>query len=96
MLGLPAVCGTLAECTRGLVLVTGSTGSGKSTTLAAMVHHINARFARHIVTLEDPIEFVHEDMKAVVTQREVGQRHARLHARAAARRAGEPGRHPHR
>ena len=72
VLGLPESVGTLAESPRGLVLVTGSTGSGKSTTLAAMVHHINTRYAKHIVTLEDPIEFVHEDLKALVTQREVG------------------------
>lgn len=71
-LGLPPAVRTLAECPRGLVLVTGSTGSGKSTTLAAMVHHINARHRKHIVTLEDPIEYVHDDVMAVVTQREVG------------------------
>jgi Tfp pilus assembly pilus retraction ATPase PilT len=62
----------LAELPRGLVLVTGSTGSGKSTTLAAMVNHINSTRAAHIVTLEDPIEFVHDDLKSIVTQREVG------------------------
>jgi pilus retraction protein PilT len=71
-LGLPPVIRTLAECTRGLVLVSGSTGSGKSTTLAAMIHHINSRQRKHIVTLEDPIEFVHDDLQALVTQREVG------------------------
>ncbi len=71
-LGLPAVVRTLAESPRGLVLVSGSTGSGKSTTLTAMVHHINSRQRKHIVTLEDPIEFVHDDLQAVVTQREVG------------------------
>jgi twitching motility protein PilT len=71
-LGLPPVVKTLAEAPRGLVLVAGSTGSGKSTTLAAMVHHINSRHRKHIVTLEDPIEFVHDDINAVVTQREVG------------------------
>ena len=71
-LGLPHAVRTLAECPRGLVLVSGSTGSGKSTTLAAMVHHINARSRKHIVTLEDPIEYVHDDLLAVVTQREVG------------------------
>ncbi|MFO0609051.1 MAG: PilT/PilU family type 4a pilus ATPase [Polyangiales bacterium] len=71
-LGLPPAVRALAESPRGLVLVTGSTGSGKSTTLAAMVHHINARFRKHIVTLEDPIEYVHDDLQAVVTQREVG------------------------
>ncbi|MBI5516609.1 MAG: PilT/PilU family type 4a pilus ATPase [Deltaproteobacteria bacterium] len=71
-LGLPDAARSLAECPRGLVLVTGSTGSGKSTTLAAMLHHINASQPRHIVTLEDPIEFVHEDLAGIVTQREVG------------------------
>lgn len=71
-LGLPASLRALAELPRGLVLVTGSTGSGKSTTLAAMVHHINRTSSKHIVTLEDPIEFVHEDLLSVVTQREVG------------------------
>ncbi|MFO0645261.1 MAG: PilT/PilU family type 4a pilus ATPase [Polyangiales bacterium] len=71
-LGLPPVIRTLAECPRGLVLVSGSTGSGKSTTLAAMIHHINSRHRKHIVTLEDPIEFVHDDLQALVTQREVG------------------------
>lgn len=71
-LGLPESIRTLAELPRGLVLVTGSTGMGKSTTLASMVHHINQSFSRHIVTLEDPIEFVHEDMVSLVTQREIG------------------------
>lgn len=71
-LGLPPAVKALAEVPRGLVLVTGSTGSGKSTTLAAMLHHINATRRAHIVTLEDPIEFVHEDLQSVVTQREVG------------------------
>lgn len=72
LLGLPSVLETFADSPRGLVLVVGSTGSGKSTTLAAMVHRINARTRKHIVTLEDPIEFVHEDLESVVTQREVG------------------------
>lgn len=71
-LGLPASVKSFAEQPRGLVLVAGSTGSGKSTTLAAMIHHINSRHRKHIVTLEDPIEFVHDDLQAVVTQREVG------------------------
>jgi twitching motility protein PilT len=71
-IGAPAVCADLACRPRGLVLVTGPTGSGKSTTLAAMVHHINERRALHIVTIEDPIEFVHEPLRALVSQREVG------------------------
>ncbi len=70
-LGLPVQVRELAREVRGLVLVTGSTGSGKSTTLSAMVHHINQTRPVHIVTIEDPIEFVHKDEKARITQREV-------------------------
>jgi len=62
----------LSSQTRGIVLVTGVTGSGKSTTLAAMVNYINTHFKRHIVTIEDPIEFVHRDNKSLIEQREVG------------------------
>ena len=71
-LGLPIEVQTLSELRNGLVLVTGATGSGKSTTLAAMIHHLNAHFTRHIVTIEDPVEFVHEDLRSRLTQREVG------------------------
>ncbi len=71
-LGLPASVTTLAQESRGLVLVTGATGSGKSTTLAALVAAINRSRAVHILTIEDPIEFVHQDDRAVVSQREVG------------------------
>ncbi len=71
-LGLPGAIEDLCAHARGLVLVTGATGSGKSTTLAAMVNHINHTRAVHIVTIEDPIEFVHADVLARVTQREVG------------------------
>ena len=71
-LGLPAAVINLATESRGLVLVTGATGSGKSTTLASLVDLINKTRALHILTIEDPIEFVHPDQKAVVTQREVG------------------------
>ena len=71
-LGLPPSVVALAEESRGLVLVTGATGSGKSTTLAALVDLINKTRALHILTIEDPIEFVHNDYRAVVTQREVG------------------------
>jgi twitching motility protein PilT len=71
-LGLPAVVRQLAEEQRGIVLVTGTTGSGKSTTLAAMIDHINATRSRHIVTLEDPIEYLHADKSSIVNQREVG------------------------
>lgn len=71
-LGLPPSLVTLADAPRGLVLVTGATGSGKSTTLAALVNHINSHRKVHIVTIEEPIEFVHRDKQARVTQREVG------------------------
>ncbi|HYE12871.1 MAG TPA: type IV pilus twitching motility protein PilT [Pyrinomonadaceae bacterium] len=70
-LGLPPVVETIAEEQRGLVLVTGTTGSGKSTTLAAMIDHMNATRGGHIITIEDPIEFLHRDKKSFVTQREV-------------------------
>ena len=70
-LGLPAVIDRIAGERRGLILVTGSTGSGKSTTLAAMIDRINATRSGHIVTIEDPIEFLHRDKKSFVTQREV-------------------------
>lgn len=63
---------TITEAQRGLILVTGATGSGKSTTLAAMIDHLNAISALHIVTIEDPIEFVHTQKKARITQREIG------------------------
>lgn len=70
-LGLPPVLNKIADEQRGLILVTGATGSGKSTTLAAMIDYINAARSGHIVTIEDPIEFLHPDKKAFVTQREV-------------------------
>ncbi len=68
---MPAVVEKICEERRGLVLVTGTTGSGKSTTLAAMVDHINTRRAEHIITIEDPIEFLHRDKKSLVNQREI-------------------------
>jgi twitching motility protein PilT len=71
-LGLLEQIRQVAESPRGIVLVAGTTGSGKSTTLAAMIEHINAKFKRHIVTLEDPIEYVFEDNQCVIEQREVG------------------------
>ncbi|CAN5571460.1 MAG: type IV pilus twitching motility protein PilT [Acidobacteriota bacterium] len=70
-LGLPPVLNTIAEENRGLILVTGTTGSGKSTTLSAIVDHINETRNCHIVTIEDPIEFLHKDKKSFITQREV-------------------------
>ncbi|MGN6868345.1 MAG: type IV pilus twitching motility protein PilT [Solirubrobacteraceae bacterium] len=71
-LGLPSVIETIAEEERGLILLTGTTGSGKSTTLAAIINHINETKARHIVTIEDPIEYLHRDRKSIINQREVG------------------------
>jgi twitching motility protein PilT len=71
-LGVPAPAQTLAELDRGLVLVVGAAGNGKSSTLASMIGHINASFPKHVVTIEDPIEFLHEDNRASVSQREVG------------------------
>jgi twitching motility protein PilT len=79
-LGLLEQIKTLAEAPRGIVLVAGSTGCGKSTTLAAMIEHINGNFKRHIVTLEDPIEFVFEDNQSVIEQREVGLDTSSFHA----------------
>jgi len=70
-LNLPEVVYKLAENVRGLVLVTGPAGSGKSTTLACMIDYINSTRAAHIVTIEDPIEFVHKDKKSIISQREV-------------------------
>ena len=70
-LGLPPAVNELVHLRRGLVLVTGPTGSGKSTTLAAIIDGINKRYPRHIITIEDPIEFVHRDQRSLVTQREV-------------------------
>jgi twitching motility protein PilT len=71
-LKLPAAIASLSELRKGLVLVTGPTGSGKSTTLAAIIDAINRKHTRHIVTIEDPVEFVHENQKSIVSHREVG------------------------
>jgi twitching motility protein PilT len=71
-LGLPSVVRRLADEPRGLVLVTGTAGSGKTTTLAAMIDHINHTREGHIVTIEDPIEVLHQDVKCIVNQREIG------------------------
>jgi twitching motility protein PilT len=71
-LGLLPQIKQIAESPRGIVLLAGSTGCGKSTTLAAMVEHINANFKKHIITLEDPIEYVFEDNQCIIEQREVG------------------------
>lgn len=71
-LKLPSILREMAEKPRGLILVTGPTGSGKSTTLAAMVDHINEKEARHIITIEDPVEYVYQTKKSLIHQREVG------------------------
>jgi twitching motility protein PilT len=71
-LSLPKVVTELAEEERGIVLLTGTTGSGKSTTLAAMIDHMNQTMSKHIVTIEDPIEFMHTDKRSAINQREVG------------------------
>lgn len=71
-LGLLPAVRTIAESPRGIVLVAGTTGCGKSTTLAAMIEHINVSFSKHIITLEDPIEYVFDDKQSVIEQREVG------------------------
>src|SRR5258706_9915084 len=72
-LGLPPAITRLADLNKGLVLVTGPTGSGKSTTLASIVDHINRSYSKHIVTIEDPVEFVHQNQKSVLSHREVGR-----------------------
>ena len=70
---LPPVINDLADEERGIILLTGTTGSGKSTTLAAMIDRINSRMAKHIVTIEDPVEFLHQDKLSIINQREVGE-----------------------
>ena len=71
-IGLPPICAELCRRPRGLFLVTGPTGSGKTTSLATMVNYVNENFERHIQTVEDPLEYYHEHKKSMVTQREVG------------------------
>ena len=85
-----------ANLPRGLVLVTGPTGSGKSTTLAALIDLVNQTRADHIVTVEDPIEFMHANKKSLVNQREVGHDTHSFGERAQARAAAGPRRHPDR
>jgi pilus retraction protein PilT len=71
-LNLPPVVEQIAQKPRGLILVTGATGSGKSTTTASFIHYLNSHYQRHIVTVEDPIEYIHKDNKCRITQREIG------------------------
>ncbi len=72
-LGLPKICAELCRRPRGLFLVTGPTGSGKTTSLASMVNYINENFDRHIITVEDPVEYYHDHKKSIISQREVGE-----------------------
>ena len=95
-LGLPPGVARLAEEHRGLVLVTGATGSGKTTTLAAMIGHINRTRRQHIVTIEDPIEILHADHSCIVNQREVGLDTESFGAGAPPRAPPGPGRDPDR
>ena len=78
-LKLPDVLGEMAAKPKGLIMVTGPTGSGKSTTLAAMIDWINRNENRHILTIEDPVEFVHESKQSLVRHREVGQHTLKFH-----------------
>ncbi len=86
-LKLPPTLKKLCHLDQGLVLVTGPTGSGKSTTLAAMIDYINDTRAKHIITIEDPIEFVHQNKKSVIVHREVGRAHRVIRRRAEKRHA---------
>ncbi len=79
-LGLPPIMQSLCDKEKGLILVTGPTGSGKSTTLAAMIDYINETYEGHILTIEDPIEFVHKSKKCLINQREVGPHTESFHA----------------
>ena len=72
-LGIPLIVNKIASTHNGLVLVTGATGSGKSSTLAAMINHVNKTKPVHILTLEDPVEYIHQPIKARITQREIGE-----------------------
>ena len=78
-LNLPSVLTELAARPKGLILITGPTGSGKSTTLAAMIDWINRNEARHVLTIEDPVEFVHESHRSLIRHREVGTHTVKFH-----------------
>ena len=93
-LNLPEVITRLTYLPRGLVLVTGDTGSGKSTTLAAMIQAMNDRYRKHIITLEDPVEYSFQSNRCLIEQRELGQRHAQLRFRSEARSASGSGHRP--
>ncbi len=86
-LQLPKVIADLADKPKGLILVTGPTGSGKSTTLAAMLDKINKELKGHMITIEDPIEFIHKHQSCIVNQREVGSGHEELRGGAEVRAA---------
>ncbi len=88
----PLILRELAESPRGIVLLAGTTGSGKSTSLAAMIEHINGNLRKHIVTLEDPIEYVFEDNQSIIEQREVGLDTESFYNGLACRSAPGPGR----
>ena len=86
-LGMPEIFKELVMLKRGLILMVGAAGAGKSTTLAAMINHRNETSSDHILTIEDPIEFLHSNKKSIINQREVGLDTKSLRARAAQRRA---------
>ena len=95
-LGLPSIIHEFVKKPRGFVLVTGPTGSGKSTSLAAMIDEINQQRKEHIMTVEDPIEFLHRHKNCVVNQREIGRRRAEFLTRPESRPAPGPRRDPRR
>ena len=95
-LGLPSVVREFAKKPRGIVLVTGPTGSGKSTSLASLINEINETRDEHILTIEDPIEFLHRHKRCLVNQREIGQDAPSFAARPEGRAAPGPRRDPRR